>query len=623
MARLLEELAPDRLEVSDRTTLRWTGKWARRARVPAVMVSHETRRRRAAHLGRAGGERPGAPPTRSTVRTAHTYARVVCTTELAEREFVRIGARNVVRAPLGVDLGAAAPGAARRRAAGPARARGPRSCCVHVLPAVAWRSGPARRWTPWRRCGGAGVRAVLVVAGRRAAARRGWSSGRADAGCRSTFLGHVADRGLLGRAPGVAPTCAWRPGPAETFGLAALEAHGLRHARRRERAPPRCPRCRRRRGRGGRPRGGLRGRRGAAPGPPRGRTPRDGRTRACGVLRLGHGGRRLPRGARRGCPSSGRPPASPWQPACQARGDGTGGSERCLAERGPGRLVGGCGPCALGDSLTEGVGDPVGRRVARLGRAARRTGSATPGARGVHQPRGQRGADRGTCWSGRLPAALELRPDVVSVVVGVNDTLRCTFDIHAVAARLDTVYAAFAEQGAVLLTACLPDPGTMLGLPGALARPLARRQRAVNAVVHALSERYGAVHLHAAEGAWPPTGPCGARTGCTPASGDTGNWPCASTRCWRSAGLATGAAPSAEPEFPVPTTSASLWWLATAGTGWVARRCTDLLPQLLTLAADELRHRARGTSARLDLRASTAVSAALGRAVGGGRAERG
>jgi hypothetical protein len=43
----------------------------------------------------------------------------------------------------------------------------------------------------------------------------------------------------------------------------------------------------------------------------------------------------------------------------------------------------------------------------------------------------------------------------------------------------------------------------------------------------------------------------------------------------------------------------------------VARRCTDLLPQLLALAVDEMRHRARGTSARLDLRTSAAVSAAL------------
>jgi EAL domain-containing protein (putative c-di-GMP-specific phosphodiesterase class I) len=44
------------------------------------------------------------------IRTAHTYARVVCTTEFAEREFVRIGARNVVRAPLGVDLVGRHPG---------------------------------------------------------------------------------------------------------------------------------------------------------------------------------------------------------------------------------------------------------------------------------------------------------------------------------------------------------------------------------------------------------------------------------------------------------------------------------------------------------------------------------
>ncbi|BFO19784.1 hypothetical protein SHKM778_61720 [Streptomyces sp. KM77-8] len=43
----------------------------------------------------------------------------------------------------------------------------------------------------------------------------------------------------------------------------------------------------------------------------------------------------------------------------------------------------------------------------------------------------------------------------------------------------------------------------------------------------------------------------------------------------------------------------------------MARRCTDLLPQLLSLAADEIRHRARGTTVRLDLRTTTAVSAAL------------
>ncbi|MFJ2605264.1 SGNH/GDSL hydrolase family protein [Streptomyces sp. NPDC087425] len=221
----------------------------------------------------------------------------------------------------------------------------------------------------------------------------------------------------------------------------------------------------------------------------------------------------------------------------------------------------------------------------------------------------------------QTPAGLALRPDLVSVVIGVNDTLRCTFDIHAVAARLDEVYGAFTRQGAVLLTACLPDPGAMLGLPGTLARPLARRQRAVNAVVHALSARYGAVHLHAAEGAWLSHRAMWSADRLHPAERGHRQLALRFHALLAETGLAGGPTPSAEPEFPAPTRSASLWWLATAGTAWVARRCTDLLPQLLSLAADELRHHARGTSARLDVRASAAVSAALAALTPGERRE--
>jgi lysophospholipase L1-like esterase len=211
----------------------------------------------------------------------------------------------------------------------------------------------------------------------------------------------------------------------------------------------------------------------------------------------------------------------------------------------------------------------------------------------------------------QLPAALEQRPDLVSVVVGVNDTLRRTFDIRDVVARLDRVYAACTGQGAVLLTACLPDPGGMLGLPGALARPLARRQRAVNTVVHALSDRYGAVHLHACEGDWITDRVMWSADRLHP--GEPGHRQLALRfhALLAERGLATGPAPSSEPDSPTPTRWASLRWLATAGTGWVARRCTGLLPQLLSLAVDDMRHHARGTGVRLDLRASAAVSAAL------------
>lgn len=262
---------------------------------------------------------------------------------------------------------------------------------------------------------------------------------------------------------------------------------------------------------------------------------------------------------------------------------------------------------ALGDSLTEGVGDPVGTGwrgwaallAPSLDAEVEFTNLAVSGA----QTRDVR--ERQT------PAALELRPDVVSVVIGVNDTLRHTFDIRAVAACLDEIYAALTGQGALLLTACLPDPGAMLGLPGALARPLARRQRAVNTVVHALSERYGAVHLHAADGTWTADRALWSADRLHPGERGHRQFAVRFHALLAEAGRATGRPPSPEPEFPAPTRTASLLWLATAGTGWVARRCRDLLPQLLRLAADELHHRARGTSARLDLSASAAVSAAL------------
>ncbi|MGY6021141.1 SGNH/GDSL hydrolase family protein [Streptomyces spinosirectus] len=263
---------------------------------------------------------------------------------------------------------------------------------------------------------------------------------------------------------------------------------------------------------------------------------------------------------------------------------------------------------SLGDSLTEGVGDPV-EGGWRGWAALLADGLAEDPVEFTNLA--VSGAQTREVLELQTPAGLELEPDIASVVIGVNDTLRCTFDIHAVAERLDEVYASFTGRGATLLTACLPDPGSMLGLPGSLARPLARRQRAVNRVVHALSDRYGAVHLHAAEADWIMDRAMWSADRLHP--GERGHRQLAVRfhALLAEAHRTTGPAPSPAPEFPAPTTSASLLWLATAGTAWVARRCTDLLPQLLRLAADEMGHRARGTSARLDVRAAAAVSAAL------------
>ncbi|MFG2378154.1 glycosyltransferase [Streptomyces sp. NPDC048504] len=219
VATLLEQLAPDRLEVSDRTTLRWTGKWARRARVPAVMVSHET----------ADGvlRTWGLPENMSrrtadalNVRTAHTYARVVCTTEFAEREFVRIGARNVVRAPLGVDLVGRSP-ALRDPVVRAEYARMDQVLLV-TCTRLSVEKKPGTALDALEALVRRGRRAVLVVAGDGPLRARLEQRAR-ERGLPVVFLGHVSDRRLLGALQASADVCL-APGPAETFGLAALEA---------------------------------------------------------------------------------------------------------------------------------------------------------------------------------------------------------------------------------------------------------------------------------------------------------------------------------------------------------------------------------------------------------------
>ncbi|MFD6280212.1 glycosyltransferase [Streptomyces sp. NPDC060209] len=216
---LLEEMRPDRLEVSDRTTLRWTGEWARRARVPAVMVSHET----ADGVFRTWGVPPavaGRTADRLNARTAHAYARIVCTTEWAEREFVRIGVRNVVRAPLGVDLRRFRP-ELRSTAL---RARHLRGGDVLLLlgSRLSVEKRPGRALDALAVLRSQGVRAALVVAGDGPLRAELAARARAER-LPAEFLGHVRDRAHLARLQASADLCL-APGPAETFGLSALEA---------------------------------------------------------------------------------------------------------------------------------------------------------------------------------------------------------------------------------------------------------------------------------------------------------------------------------------------------------------------------------------------------------------
>ncbi|ADI04191.1 hypothetical protein SBI_01070 [Streptomyces bingchenggensis BCW-1] len=266
---------------------------------------------------------------------------------------------------------------------------------------------------------------------------------------------------------------------------------------------------------------------------------------------------------------------------------------------------------ALGDSLSEGMGDPAPDGGWR-GWAVHLAGGLAPLPGAVELVNVSRsGALSTDLVDGQLAAARTARPHLASVVAGANDTLRAAFDIRRVAEALDTVIGTLRADGAVVLTACLPDPGRMLGLPAPLARPLARRMRAVNTVVHTLSRRYEAVHVHLADHSWVEERAAWSVDRLHPS--ELGHRLLA--REFHAAltvrGLATGRPPAEALDGPPPSLLSGAWWMATRGTRWVADRCTDLLPDLLKLAALECRHAVLGTGHRLDARDRLETRAAL------------
>jgi lysophospholipase L1-like esterase len=239
----------------------------------------------------------------------------------------------------------------------------------------------------------------------------------------------------------------------------------------------------------------------------------------------------------------------------------------------------------LGDSITVGMGDPHPTEGGGW------RGWAHLLAAGLPEPElhnlAVRGAQAMQVERDQLPAALSLRPDVASVIVGINDTLRAGFDPVRTGQATARTVAALTASGAAVLTMRLPDPARMFGLPDGLARPLSRRMRAVNAELDRIAAHYGTLHWDAS---------------CDPETYDKRNWSVdrlhpnerghrlIACRFWdrlAAAGLARTGRPAAEPTGPGPTRRDDVRWMATMGTKWVLRRSVDLIPCLLFMAARE------------------------------------
>ncbi|MGW2177143.1 SGNH/GDSL hydrolase family protein [Streptomyces sp. NPDC001732] len=144
---------------------------------------------------------------------------------------------------------------------------------------------------------------------------------------------------------------------------------------------------------------------------------------------------------------------------------------------------------ALGDSQTEGLGDGDDATGLRgwADRLAEHLARHNPGLRYANLA--VRGCLAREVRTTQLAPALALRPDLATVVAGVNDLLRPGFDADETAGHLEAMFAALTAEGARVATLTFPDVTRITPL----ARPLAPRVTALNDRIRRAAGRYGVV----------------------------------------------------------------------------------------------------------------------------------
>lgn len=245
---------------------------------------------------------------------------------------------------------------------------------------------------------------------------------------------------------------------------------------------------------------------------------------------------------------------------------------------------------AVGDSTTVGVGDPmpgtpIGLGAGATGQDGSWRGWATLLARSMEETYdvsfcnlAVSGATARDVVEHQLRDATDHRPDVVSLVVGLNDTMRSTW--CPVALRTDLLHAAerLTADGALLLTARFHDHGEVLRLPPLLRRPLQRRIEVVNAAYDEVHARFGGVRVDLAE---------------CPEVHERTSWSVdrmhPSERGHRALarafadGLAAAGLPVVPPAAEPDSERAASWrddvgWVVSEAVPWVGRRVRDLGP---------------------------------------------
>lgn len=144
---------------------------------------------------------------------------------------------------------------------------------------------------------------------------------------------------------------------------------------------------------------------------------------------------------------------------------------------------------AIGDSTTEGLDDPDGTGGYR-GWANRFAESiAAQQWQLLYANLAVRGLKTRGILESQLERALEMKPDLTTLVSGTNDVLRPRFDVNVYQRDVEYMQRALIDQGATLLTFTLPD----LSSVNPSARISRRRVEIVNEALREVSSSTGAI----------------------------------------------------------------------------------------------------------------------------------
>lgn len=204
----------------------------------------------------------------------------------------------------------------------------------------------------------------------------------------------------------------------------------------------------------------------------------------------------------------------------------------------------------------------------------------------------------------QLATAVAARPQLATVMVGLNDIIRSGLSAAQLAIDMQLLVDELLDCGATVLIARWHDPGAVLGLPSGLRRALAARLAAVNDAVDAaaasatprgrptrggdpyvLSLDLGRIPELTDPGAWAVDGihpsPAGHRAIALSASRIlAGGGP---------AGLRSGVAAELLLMPPGPGRARRALWLCSRGLPWLAQHSGRVVPAVASMAAQAIR----------------------------------